>query len=199
MLRKRHCCIPSNGGQPQLSRVLELNSETSIPHRYCRHISGTAPDSKVHGDNMGSIWGRQDPCGPHAVHRNLAIWGVKRVNVELVLDNRVWNLNYYKAITVIYVYMIWYLGFVLCFTLHKYYNAFSDLNTRLGHCCDLIRDSWTHIFYGFFVNHRCRIWISWLHQLTHYDYTKSSNESILTSSMRPVGIYPSPISQRVIS
>ena len=23
------------------------------------------PDSKVHGDNMGPIWGRQDPGGPH--------------------------------------------------------------------------------------------------------------------------------------
>ena len=23
------------------------------------------PDSKVHGANMGSIWGRQDPGGPH--------------------------------------------------------------------------------------------------------------------------------------
>ena len=23
------------------------------------------PDSKVHGTNMGPIWGRQDPGGPH--------------------------------------------------------------------------------------------------------------------------------------
>ena len=23
------------------------------------------PDSKVHGANMGPIWGRQDPCWPH--------------------------------------------------------------------------------------------------------------------------------------
>ena len=23
------------------------------------------PDSKVHGANMGPIWGRQDPGGPH--------------------------------------------------------------------------------------------------------------------------------------
>ena len=28
-------------------------------------LSGRFPDSKVHGANMGPIWGRQDPDGPH--------------------------------------------------------------------------------------------------------------------------------------
>ena len=32
------------------------------------------PDNKVRGANMGPIWGRQDPGGPHAGHMNLAIW-----------------------------------------------------------------------------------------------------------------------------
>ena len=32
------------------------------------------PDSKVHGANMGPIWGRQDPGGPHAGPMNFAIW-----------------------------------------------------------------------------------------------------------------------------
>ena len=32
------------------------------------------PDSKVHGANMGPIWGRQDPDGPHVGPMNLAIW-----------------------------------------------------------------------------------------------------------------------------
>ena len=32
------------------------------------------PDSKVHGANMGSIWGRQDPGGPHAGPVNFSIW-----------------------------------------------------------------------------------------------------------------------------
>ena len=36
--------------------------------------SGT-PDSKVHGANMGPIWGRQDPGGPHVGPMNFAIWG----------------------------------------------------------------------------------------------------------------------------
>ena len=32
-----------------------------------------SPDSKVHGTNMGPIWGRQDPGGPHVGPMNLAI------------------------------------------------------------------------------------------------------------------------------
>ena len=31
-------------------------------------------DSKVQGANMGPIWGRQDPGGPHIGPMNLAIW-----------------------------------------------------------------------------------------------------------------------------
>ena len=32
------------------------------------------PDNKIHGPNMGPIWGRQDPGGPHVGPMNLAIW-----------------------------------------------------------------------------------------------------------------------------
>ena len=31
-------------------------------------------DSKVHGANMGPIWGRQDPGGPHVGPMDFAIW-----------------------------------------------------------------------------------------------------------------------------
>ena len=34
------------------------------------------PDSKVHGANMGPIWGRQDPGGPHVGPMNFAIWDI---------------------------------------------------------------------------------------------------------------------------
>ena len=34
----------------------------------------TIPDSKVHGANMGPIWGRQDPRGPHVGPMNFVIW-----------------------------------------------------------------------------------------------------------------------------
>ena len=33
------------------------------------------PDSKVHGDNVGTTWGRQVPGGPHVGSMKLAIWG----------------------------------------------------------------------------------------------------------------------------
>ena len=32
------------------------------------------PDNKVHGANMGSIWGWQDPGGPHVGPMSFAIW-----------------------------------------------------------------------------------------------------------------------------
>ena len=37
-------------------------------------ITYSTPDSKVHGANMGPIWGRQDPGGPHVGPMNFAIW-----------------------------------------------------------------------------------------------------------------------------
>ena len=41
--------------------------------------SQNLPDSKVHGANMGPIWGRQDPGGPHVGPMNFAIWAVPRL------------------------------------------------------------------------------------------------------------------------
>ena len=32
------------------------------------------PDNKVHGANMGPIWGRQDPAGPYVSPMNFATW-----------------------------------------------------------------------------------------------------------------------------
>ena len=34
----------------------------------------TIPDSKIYWANMGPIWGRQDPGGPHVGSMNFAIW-----------------------------------------------------------------------------------------------------------------------------
>ena len=41
----------------------------------CCEVLNIVPDSKVHGANMGPIWGRQDPGGPHIGPMNFAIWG----------------------------------------------------------------------------------------------------------------------------
>ena len=32
------------------------------------------PDNKVHGVNLGPIWSRQDPGGPHVGPMNFALW-----------------------------------------------------------------------------------------------------------------------------
>ena len=37
-------------------------------------IRRTIPHSKFHGANMGIIWGRQDPVGPHVCPVNFGIW-----------------------------------------------------------------------------------------------------------------------------
>ena len=41
---------------------------------YCLMYISTSPDSKFHGANMGPIWGRQDPGGPHVGPMNFVIW-----------------------------------------------------------------------------------------------------------------------------
>ena len=43
------------------------------------------PDSKVHGANMGPIWGRQDPGGPQVGHMNFALWDVTTISITLFL------------------------------------------------------------------------------------------------------------------
>ena len=38
------------------------------------HLSLPWYDNKVHGANIGPIWGRQDPGGAHVGPMNFAIW-----------------------------------------------------------------------------------------------------------------------------
>ena len=56
----------------------ELSFLLSHPQSY--------PDSKDHGANMGPIWGRQDPGGPHVDTMNFAIW--------------VWIVEYHSFVTI---------------------------------------------------------------------------------------------------
>ena len=43
------------------------------------------PDSKVHGANMGPIWSRQDPGGPHVGPMNFAIWVAVAVKAQTII------------------------------------------------------------------------------------------------------------------
>ena len=50
--------------------VLKLRGDVGT----CLMEMTNSPDSKVHGANMGPIWGRQDPGGAHIGLVNLAVW-----------------------------------------------------------------------------------------------------------------------------
>ena len=50
-----------------------------------RWSNGAQDDNKVHGANMGPIWGRQDPGGPHVGPMNV-LWQMnKRKAVDFVI------------------------------------------------------------------------------------------------------------------
>ena len=56
----------------------------------------TYPDNKVHGDNMGPIWGRQDPGGPHVGPMNFAIWVAMNPSGAVMIANA---LDQYQVIS----------------------------------------------------------------------------------------------------
>ena len=51
-------------------------SKTSlaVAAKWCLDGVQCYPNSKVHGANMGPIWGRQDLGGPHVGPMNFGIW-----------------------------------------------------------------------------------------------------------------------------
>ena len=77
----------------------------------------TSPDSKVHWANIGPIWGRQDPGGPHVGPMNFAIWDQygKHRNPAIVgewkpmkvVANNVFTQQYTKIIyhTILQIYL----------------------------------------------------------------------------------------------
>ena len=76
-------------------RSLELGGISCHPHALLLTILIRGwlglpfSDSKIHGANMGPIWGRQDPGGPHVGPMNLAIWVAYRcVNVSGSFQNK---------------------------------------------------------------------------------------------------------------
>ena len=48
----------------------DVDFSRAIASLHCK----SSPDSKVHGANMGPIWGREDPGGPHVGLMNFANW-----------------------------------------------------------------------------------------------------------------------------
>ena len=52
-------------------------------------LGNTPLDTKVHGANMGPIWGRQDPDGRHVGPMNLAIWEAMATSVLFCEDTSI--------------------------------------------------------------------------------------------------------------
>ena len=57
----------------------------SFPGAEAAILEDIFPDSKVHGANMGPIWGRQDPGGLHVGPMNFAIWLVYTLPSDVLL------------------------------------------------------------------------------------------------------------------
>ena len=68
-------CRSLNSKHTECNKIVII---TSKRHFYVINIFSLRiiPDKKVHGANIGPIWGRQDPGGPHVGPINLAIWEV---------------------------------------------------------------------------------------------------------------------------
>ena len=72
----KQCAIQNNDIWINIPKDRKIISASTSSLSQMGDISSckVLPDSKVHGANMGSIWGREDPGGPHADPMNLATW-----------------------------------------------------------------------------------------------------------------------------
>ena len=61
-----------NGSHESMKNYITKTKHSTMV--WWKYSMGHTPVSKVHGANMGPIWGRQDPGGPHVGPMNLAIW-----------------------------------------------------------------------------------------------------------------------------
>ena len=81
----------------------------------------TYPENKVHGANMGPIWGRQDPDGPHVSPITCAIWVTTREQTTI------------KPYAYIMAYIMYRLWLITCNT-----NASIKLNVHRGNILSII-------------------------------------------------------------
>ena len=72
-----HCTIKEMRRKWRICRVTIYGGPLSATHM--------DPDSKVHGANMGPIWGRLNPGGPHVGPMNFAIWGCLIVKPKVLI------------------------------------------------------------------------------------------------------------------
>ena len=67
-IQPNHINLSSNESDIDFGNGTDINEDND------EGGGGGGADSKVHGANMGSIWGRQDPGEPYVGPMNFAIW-----------------------------------------------------------------------------------------------------------------------------
>ena len=78
MMMKKHCHYDIMSALYDSTSWSETDAMALCALMPISHIETTGSlDSKVHGANMGPIWGWQDPGGPHVGPMNFAIWESK--------------------------------------------------------------------------------------------------------------------------
>ena len=81
MIHWKRIIESTHGGLSSISVILETEL---LLVAFSSMKMGVCPDSKVHGANMGPIWGRQDPGGTHVGPMNFAIWVVFKISLKFV-------------------------------------------------------------------------------------------------------------------
>ena len=71
---QQHIINPEHIYKWFMSFIATINKLCRALAALIKMINVNIPDSKVHGANMGPIWGRQDSCGPHVGPMNFVIW-----------------------------------------------------------------------------------------------------------------------------
>ena len=79
------------------SDVSNLATTCNCAYVFVTLVQTHNPDSKVPGANMGPIWGRRGPGGPHVGPRNLAIWDCLGY-VEMSFATNVLSAWHYQGI-----------------------------------------------------------------------------------------------------
>ena len=105
----------------------------------------SCPDNKVHGPNMGHIWGWQDPGGPHVGPMNFAVWvdalyylsnpmewllthwGQDKMTTENIFKCILYNKNYHVCI----------INFIEICYLHVIYLFFQRCGLNLVYMCTI--------------------------------------------------------------
>ena len=101
------------------------------------HNWQNCPDSKVHGANMGPIWGRQDPGGPHVGPVNFAIW-VNNDDLEDYLELQ-WMFSCHCLM------LIWYLIYAHYWVSYCILIGTKILQILMGHhlaIFEILRSRW---------------------------------------------------------